>query len=265
MRLRTHYLESWPQNKESEMRRFATAALVGVIGCGLAFGEPVDAPEVVPPFLYQSSIVLYETSYELVLDGFSFDEESGEVRFDGTLTAGEGDAVGVTILGTSSDVLAHRAGRSEVVLSGENVFTLEVGDDADVVDMTVHYIDVEGGGDEEVIENVSQSMTRAQMTTFVFQPATFRGPFVRSLELEEPEVAKASVMVVDYLNDIIGGTGDLVTFLQCVRAATDACMKECPRVDAPGTVLEPCVGSVTYSPDGSCSFTCQTFDQCCDG
>ncbi|MCA9293927.1 MAG: hypothetical protein KDA20_08945 [Phycisphaerales bacterium] len=50
-----------------------------------------------------------------------------------------------------------------------------------------------------------------------------------------------------------------LTLADCVKAAEQACKKNC----TPGPERS-CIASVSFTVEGGCSFTCQTYAQCCD-
>ncbi|MFI4854501.1 MAG: hypothetical protein ACIAQF_05930 [Phycisphaerales bacterium JB065] len=81
----------------------------------------------------------------------------------------------------------------------------------------------------------------------------------RSPEHASAFLANAVFTFIDYPDHVNRGAGSGSTLEQCFETAEKACSKRCPQQQ--GT--QPCLATFNWQPDGSCSFTCLSLEECC--
>jgi hypothetical protein len=70
-------------------------------------------------------------------------------------------------------------------------------------------------------------------------------------------LANAVFTYIDYPEDMERGTGS--TLEGCYETAEKACGKKCRQQQG----IQPCLATFNWQPDGSCSFTCLSYQECC--
>jgi len=203
-------------------------------------------------------------SLELEDQDFASDDFDGRLTFSGTLqpVLGPGLLPSPCQIDIELSTTVEQIGASTDHWTTLDAGSLVVSLSDDLQDLSV--ADFTAGDASSVEEFATLTPTQGQVRGAVSISGTF-DELMTEIDADLDTSGELGVAIALHLANLAGLTGVEpqvaadVTFADCQRAAIAICEQDC---DGGGVAESECVKSISWS-EGSCSFECLPFDECC--